>query len=94
MKKPCFYCGGIGHWAPNCQVKVKAEETQSKQEKVPSITIIGVVPSLETNKAILDSGTTHSVVGNNSLFTHIPPANLLLSVESQHCFTVEGIPTI
>ncbi|MBW0514867.1 hypothetical protein O181_054582 [Austropuccinia psidii MF-1] len=28
-KNPCFYCGGTGHWAPNCPIKLKAEEARS-----------------------------------------------------------------
>ncbi|MBW0535974.1 hypothetical protein O181_075689 [Austropuccinia psidii MF-1] len=93
-RNPCFYCGGTGHWAPNFPIKLKAEEAQSKHGKIPSVSSLGVIPSLESNEALLDSGATHSVVGDVSLFTHISPTNLLISVASRHRFIAEGIGTV
>ncbi|MBW0532077.1 hypothetical protein O181_071792 [Austropuccinia psidii MF-1] len=60
-RHPCFYCGGIGHWSPNCPIKAKAEQVGSKRENQSSIASIGVVPALENGEALLDSGATHSV---------------------------------
>ncbi|MBW0491792.1 hypothetical protein O181_031507 [Austropuccinia psidii MF-1] len=58
-RNPCFYCGGTGHWAPNCPIKLKAEEARLKHGKIPSVASLGVIPSLESNEALLDSGATH-----------------------------------
>ncbi|MBW0533602.1 hypothetical protein O181_073317 [Austropuccinia psidii MF-1] len=45
----------------------------------------------ENTEALLDSGATHSVVGNISLLDNLWPANINLSVASSHQFHVEGI---
>ncbi|MBW0536606.1 hypothetical protein O181_076321, partial [Austropuccinia psidii MF-1] len=60
-KNPCFYCGGTGLWAPNCPIKSKAEEARTRRGKIHSVASLGVIPSLENNEALLDSGATHSV---------------------------------
>ncbi|MBW0497167.1 hypothetical protein O181_036882 [Austropuccinia psidii MF-1] len=54
---PCHYCGEVGHWSPSCPVKAKARHLRV------NVSGIGVVPTLEGNKALLDSGATHLVVG-------------------------------
>ncbi|MBW0467755.1 hypothetical protein O181_007470 [Austropuccinia psidii MF-1] len=72
----------VVHWSPNFPVKAKAKKICFKQENHSSIVSIGVVPSLENGEALLDSGTTHSVVGDISLFTHLSPTNMSLSVAS------------
>ncbi|MBW0481179.1 hypothetical protein O181_020894 [Austropuccinia psidii MF-1] len=38
-KNPFFYCGGTGHWAPNCPVKSKAEEERLRHGKIPSVAV-------------------------------------------------------
>ncbi|MBW0583484.1 hypothetical protein O181_123199 [Austropuccinia psidii MF-1] len=93
-QNPCFYCGGSGHWAPNCPVKLKAGQACRQQLGNPSVAQVGVVPTLENGEGLLDSGATHSVLGNISLFTQLLPANILLTVASQHCFNVDNIRTI
>ncbi|MBW0538468.1 hypothetical protein O181_078183, partial [Austropuccinia psidii MF-1] len=94
FKEPLFLLWVTGHWAPNCPVKLKAEEARSKRGKVPSVASLGVIPALESNEALLDYGATHSVIGYISFFTYILPANFFLSVASHHCFALEGIGTI
>ncbi|MBW0462672.1 hypothetical protein O181_002387 [Austropuccinia psidii MF-1] len=49
---------------------------------------------LEILEALLNSGATHSVVGNVSLFTHIVPTNMSLSVASNQKLPVVGIGQI
>ncbi|MBW0523541.1 hypothetical protein O181_063256 [Austropuccinia psidii MF-1] len=83
-RNPCFYCRGSGHWAPNCPVKLKAEQARRQQSRNPSVARLGVVPTLENGEGLLDLGATHSVVGDISLFTRLSPANMSLSVASQH----------
>ncbi|MBW0482571.1 hypothetical protein O181_022286 [Austropuccinia psidii MF-1] len=55
---------------------------------------MGVVPILEADEAFLDSGATHSVVGNLSLFTSWKRANMSLFVASLESFKVEAIGSI
>ncbi|MBW0489204.1 hypothetical protein O181_028919 [Austropuccinia psidii MF-1] len=93
--KPCFYCGEIGHWVPNCQVRQKALNIRA--QVTPSNTSVAsseVGPSLESLEVLLHSGATHSVVGSISLFTHLTAANMSLSVASNQKLPVVGIGKI
>ncbi|MBW0536826.1 hypothetical protein O181_076541, partial [Austropuccinia psidii MF-1] len=92
---PCHYCGEIGHWSPNCPIKAKANEAKNKARyQRASVAGIGVVPTLEASEALLDSGATHSVVGNISLFTSLTSTDMTLSVASSESFQVNAIGTI
>ncbi|MBW0537164.1 hypothetical protein O181_076879 [Austropuccinia psidii MF-1] len=93
-RNPCFYCGGSGHWAPNCPVKAKAKQAHRQQSRGALVAWLGVIPMLENGEGLLDSGATHSVVGNIFLFTQLSPDDMSLSVASWHCFNVDGIGTI
>ncbi|MBW0536227.1 hypothetical protein O181_075942, partial [Austropuccinia psidii MF-1] len=63
----CHYCGEIGHWSPNCPIKAKAIGMRSKaQRQSVNVASMGVVPFLENNEALLDSGATHSVSMENN----------------------------
>ncbi|MBW0506679.1 hypothetical protein O181_046394 [Austropuccinia psidii MF-1] len=62
---PCHYCGKIGHWSPACPVWVKANDMKNKNcRKKVNIAGMGVVQALENGEALIDSGATHSVVGD------------------------------
>ncbi|MBW0542700.1 hypothetical protein O181_082415, partial [Austropuccinia psidii MF-1] len=92
---PCHYCGEVGHWTPNCPIKAKANEARTKaKHQRPNITGMGVVSTLEAGEALIDSGATHSVVGNLSLFTSLAPIDMTLSVASSESFEVDAIGTI
>ncbi|MBW0540439.1 hypothetical protein O181_080154 [Austropuccinia psidii MF-1] len=92
---PCHYCGEIGHWSPNCPIKAKAVGMRSKaQRQSVNVASMGVVPLLESNEALLDSGATHSVVGDLSLFTSLNTTDMVLSVASSESFKVDGVGTI
>ncbi|MBW0461265.1 hypothetical protein O181_000980 [Austropuccinia psidii MF-1] len=69
-RNPCFHCGEARHWAPDCPARKKAANARfsSLQQKV-NVASIGAIPALEYGEALLDSGETHSVVGDISLFT-------------------------
>ncbi|MBW0583042.1 hypothetical protein O181_122757, partial [Austropuccinia psidii MF-1] len=47
-------------------------------------------PSLESLEALLDSGATHSLVGDISLFTNLKPTNMSVSVVSNQKLPVVG----
>ncbi|MBW0540455.1 hypothetical protein O181_080170 [Austropuccinia psidii MF-1] len=53
-----------------------------------------MVPALEYDKAFLDSGATHSVVGDTSLFTALRRTNIALLIASSHQFQVDYIGNI
>ncbi|MBW0562949.1 hypothetical protein O181_102664 [Austropuccinia psidii MF-1] len=80
---PCHYCGEVGHWLANCPVRAKANEARSgSQFQNVNVSRIGVVPMIENDAALLDSGAMHSVVGNISLFTSLVKTDMTLSVVS------------
>ncbi|MBW0488802.1 hypothetical protein O181_028517 [Austropuccinia psidii MF-1] len=85
-RNPCF------HWAPDCPTCKKGAVAwvQSLQHST-NVAAIGVIPMFENIEALLDSGATHSVLGNISLLDKVRPANMNLSVASSHQFCVEGI---
>ncbi|MBW0483645.1 hypothetical protein O181_023360 [Austropuccinia psidii MF-1] len=89
--RPCYYCGELGHWTPTCPVKIKANESRFKFKQQANVASFDTSPSIESLKALLDSGATHSVVGDISLFTSMSPTNMNLSVASNHKFMVVGI---
>ncbi|MBW0503131.1 hypothetical protein O181_042846 [Austropuccinia psidii MF-1] len=92
---PCFHCGEAGHWAPDCPTREKAAKARSKNTQCGiSVAEIGVVPMLEQNEVLLDSGATHSVVGDISLFTKFQRADMNLSVASQQSYPVVAIGQI
>ncbi|MBW0506242.1 hypothetical protein O181_045957 [Austropuccinia psidii MF-1] len=92
---PCHYCGEVGHWSPNCPVKARANEARTKaRHQKANVAGIGVVPTLEAGEALIDSGATHSVVGNPLLFTSLTSTNMTLSVASSESFKVNAIGTI
>ncbi|MBW0563193.1 hypothetical protein O181_102908 [Austropuccinia psidii MF-1] len=92
---PCHYCGEAGYWSPNCPIKAKANEMRSRAHHQPvNVAGTGVVPSLENNEALLDSGATHSVVGNILLFTSLKATDMTLAVASSKSFKVNSIGTI
>ncbi|MBW0536681.1 hypothetical protein O181_076396 [Austropuccinia psidii MF-1] len=89
--RTCYYCGELGHWTPTCPVKIKANESRLKFKQQADVASFDTSPSIESLEALLDSGATHSVVGDISLFTSISPTNMNLSVASNHKFMVVGI---
>ncbi|MBW0536703.1 hypothetical protein O181_076418 [Austropuccinia psidii MF-1] len=92
---PCHYCGEVGHWSPKCPLKEKAIEARNKtRNQRVDVAGIGVVSALEGGEALLDSGATHSVVGNISLFTSLTSTNMKLSVASSKSYKVDAIGTI
>ncbi|MBW0521498.1 hypothetical protein O181_061213 [Austropuccinia psidii MF-1] len=88
-QNPCFYCGEAGHWAPKCLARRKASSARISSQRKANVASIGAVPALEYDEALLDSGATHSVVGDASLFTAMWKANITLSVASSHQFPVD-----
>ncbi|MBW0508827.1 hypothetical protein O181_048542 [Austropuccinia psidii MF-1] len=60
----------------------------------PSVAQIGAVPALESNEVLLDSGATHSVVGDLSLFIDLKSTNMKLSVASSEQFDVGAVGNI
>ncbi|MBW0525953.1 hypothetical protein O181_065668 [Austropuccinia psidii MF-1] len=96
-RNPCFSCGEAEHWAPKCPACLKAENARlsSSQRKV-MVASIGAIPMLENEEVLLDSGETHSVVGDISLFTTMTKANMNLLVTSSHQLPVDviGNPTL
>ncbi|MBW0490659.1 hypothetical protein O181_030374 [Austropuccinia psidii MF-1] len=92
---PCHYCGEVGHWSPNCPVKAKANDARNKApHQQANVAGIGIVSALEGGNALLDSGATHSVVGNILLFTSLTPTDMTLSVASSKSYKVDAIGTI
>ncbi|MBW0536508.1 hypothetical protein O181_076223 [Austropuccinia psidii MF-1] len=92
---PCFYCGESGHWVPDCPAKKKAMAIRAKVASPRlSVAQIGAVPALENNEILLDSGATHSVIGDLSLFIDLKSANMKLSVASSEQFDVGAIGSI
>ena len=57
------------------------------QRQPANVASMGVVP-------LLDSGATHSVLGELSLFTSLTANDMVLSVASSESFKVNGIGTI
>ncbi|MBW0537795.1 hypothetical protein O181_077510 [Austropuccinia psidii MF-1] len=91
---PCFYCGEADHWAPDCPACLKAARawaSTSSTQRHSNIASIGVVPFLENDEALLDSGDTHSVVGDISLFANVTSTDMKLSVALSHQFNVDAI---
>ncbi|MBW0501750.1 hypothetical protein O181_041465 [Austropuccinia psidii MF-1] len=94
-RNPCFYCGEVGHWVPDCPAK---KESMTIRKNInspgPSVAQIGAVLALENNEILLDSGATHSVVGDLSLFIDLKSANMKPSVVSSEQFNVGAIGSI
>ncbi|MBW0464556.1 hypothetical protein O181_004271 [Austropuccinia psidii MF-1] len=62
---PCHYCGKVGHWSPTCPIQVKENDVKNKScRQQVNVAGMGVVPTLENDEALINSGATHSVVGN------------------------------
>ncbi|MBW0584993.1 hypothetical protein O181_124708 [Austropuccinia psidii MF-1] len=92
LKKPCFHCGEVGHWAPDCPTcKKGAVAWAQSSQRSADMAAIGVIPMLENTEALLDSSATYLVVGNISLLDKVWPANINFSVTSSHQSCVEGI---
>ncbi|MBW0534067.1 hypothetical protein O181_073782 [Austropuccinia psidii MF-1] len=68
LQNPCFYCREAGHWMPECQSRKKATSARITSQQKEKVAGIGAVPALEYDEALLDSGATHSVVGDASLY--------------------------
>ncbi|MBW0537601.1 hypothetical protein O181_077316 [Austropuccinia psidii MF-1] len=85
---PCHYCGETGHWLPKCPIKAKV------QQRPVNIAGMGVLLLLEDHEAFLDSGATHLVVGDISLFTSLQTTDMILSIASSESFEVNGIGTV
>ncbi|MBW0538648.1 hypothetical protein O181_078363 [Austropuccinia psidii MF-1] len=61
--KPCFYCGELGHWVPNCEIRQKTLKIRAQSTAAnASVASFDAGPSLESLEALLDSGATHSVL--------------------------------
>ncbi|MBW0464739.1 hypothetical protein O181_004454 [Austropuccinia psidii MF-1] len=87
LAKPFFYCGELGHWVPNFQVRIKALKICAQNTPSnASIASYNAGPSLEILEALLDSGATHSIVGDIYLFTNMMKADMTLSVASNQKF--------
>ncbi|MBW0534653.1 hypothetical protein O181_074368 [Austropuccinia psidii MF-1] len=94
-RNPCFHCGEAGHWAPDCPARKKSANARfSSSQRRVDVASIGAIPALEYGEALLDSGATHSVVGDVSLFTTMQKTNITLLVASSHKFMVETIREI
>ncbi|MBW0514024.1 hypothetical protein O181_053739 [Austropuccinia psidii MF-1] len=88
----CFYCGEAGNWAPECMACLKAANAIfSSSQRKAMVASIGAIPTLENEEALLDSGETHSAVGDICLFTIITKADMNLLVSSSHRFPVDAI---
>ncbi|MBW0538332.1 hypothetical protein O181_078047 [Austropuccinia psidii MF-1] len=93
-KNPCFYCGQVGHWLPNCPTKAMADRMKHQRRQNVVVASIGAMPLPGCGDALLDSGATHSVVGDLSFFTTLSLTDLTLSVASNHRFPIGGIGTV
>ncbi|MBW0538412.1 hypothetical protein O181_078127 [Austropuccinia psidii MF-1] len=71
-------------------LKLCAQNTPSNA----SIASYDAGPSLESLEALLDSGATHSIVGDISLFTNMMQTDMTLSIASNQKFRVAGIRQI
>ncbi|MBW0494317.1 hypothetical protein O181_034032 [Austropuccinia psidii MF-1] len=92
---PCHYCGEVGHWSPTCPIWVKVNDVKNKSRRQQvNVAGMGVVPTLDNDEALIDSGATHSVVGNLSLFTSWEQTDMRLSVTSLESFKVNAIGSI
>ncbi|MBW0542144.1 hypothetical protein O181_081859 [Austropuccinia psidii MF-1] len=94
LQNPCFYYGEAGHFAPKCPAQKKVTNARIWSRRKANVASIGAVPAMEYNEALLDSGATHSVVGDASLFTALQKTNMTLSVASSHQFPVDYISNI
>ncbi|MBW0499299.1 hypothetical protein O181_039014 [Austropuccinia psidii MF-1] len=83
-----------GHWAPECPAQKKATNARILSQQKANVASIGAVPALEYDEDLLDSGATHSVVGDASLFTALWKTNITLSVASSHQFPVDYVSNI
>ncbi|MBW0537090.1 hypothetical protein O181_076805 [Austropuccinia psidii MF-1] len=88
-KYPCHYCGEVGQWSPNCPIRARANKARSKSQQQNAN-----VASIEAAPALLDSGETHSVVGNISLFTSLVKTDMTLLVASSQSFDVDAVGKI
>ncbi|MBW0476761.1 hypothetical protein O181_016476 [Austropuccinia psidii MF-1] len=70
-KNPCFYCGQVGNWLPNFPTKAVADWMKHQRQQNVGVASIGAMPLPGCGDAFLDSGATHSIVGNISFFTHL-----------------------
>ncbi|MBW0580842.1 hypothetical protein O181_120557 [Austropuccinia psidii MF-1] len=94
-EKPVFLLWEVGHWIPDCPAKKKAMTVKNRiNSSRPSIARIGAVLALENNEILLDSGATHSVVGDLSLFINLKSTNMTLSIASSKQFDVGAVGSI
>ncbi|MBW0473386.1 hypothetical protein O181_013101 [Austropuccinia psidii MF-1] len=93
-KYPCFYCGQVGHWLPNCPTKAVVDQMKHQCRQNAVVVSIGAIPLPCCGDALLDLGATHSIVGKILFFTHLSSTDLTLSVALNHQFPIGGIGTI
>ncbi|MBW0479557.1 hypothetical protein O181_019272 [Austropuccinia psidii MF-1] len=94
---PCFYCLRVGHWAHECKLQARSQDFKNNHKKSnddANFAAIGSIPLLENSEAMPNSGATHSVVGDVSLFTRLSPTSMILTVESHDKFLVGAIGEI
>ncbi|MBW0524484.1 hypothetical protein O181_064199 [Austropuccinia psidii MF-1] len=77
-KNPCFDCGQVGHWLPNCPTKVVVDQMKHQHRKKVVVASIAAMPLPGCRDALLDSGATHSVfdAATGILPHHLPDVKL------------------
>ncbi|MBW0506565.1 hypothetical protein O181_046280 [Austropuccinia psidii MF-1] len=92
---PCHYCGKIGHWSPDFPVRLRENDLKNRTcRQQVNVAGLGVVLTLENGEALINSGATHSVIGDLSLFTSWGQNDMRLSVALSESFKVNAIGSI
>ncbi|MBW0477963.1 hypothetical protein O181_017678 [Austropuccinia psidii MF-1] len=84
-----------GNWEPKCPAHLKAANAiLSSSQRKAMVASIGAIPMLENEEALLDSGATHTVIGDISLFTPMTKSNKNLLVASSYQLPVYAIGNV
>ncbi|MBW0466220.1 hypothetical protein O181_005935 [Austropuccinia psidii MF-1] len=79
--RPCYCFRELVHWTQTCLVKIRENNAMFQFKKCAAdVAGFNSTLSIEYIKEFLNSGASHSLVGDISLLTSLSPTNMNLSI--------------